>query len=195
MISTKIHSFNGLIVDDRLKNQDTINMIKILDRLIKPDEIYKDLLEIDFSALANQAFRLVMLDIDNTLARHGSHEADEFARTAVARIQQAGLVCSIVSNAAPHRVQQYAASLGLPYEALANKPSTKALKRSFGKAGVAASQTVMIGDQLLTDMMAAHRAGCRAILVRPRFPEEVWNVRLKRRIEKILLRRYKMNSK
>ena len=167
-------------------------MIKKLDRLIKPDLFITDLHQIDFRQLYDQGFRLVMLDIDNTLARHGALTADDYARSARDRIRDAGLQAWIISNGGERRVHSYAASLGLPCVPMANKPSRRALRLACRQCGLQPGQAVMIGDQLLTDMVSAHRAGCLAVLVRPRFRKEAWNVRLKRYLEKIFYHRYQL---
>jgi HAD superfamily phosphatase (TIGR01668 family) len=165
-------------------------MLQMIDRLFKPDACYHDLLQIDFAAYASLGFKLVLLDIDNTLARHGARQGDDFAREAVLRIYSAGMDCRIISNAAISRARQYATSLKLSFTAMANKPSPKALLDACRESGIPASQAMMVGDQLLTDIAAARRAGCLAILVKPRFEHEAWNVRLKRLLEKTILRRY-----
>lgn len=167
-------------------------MIRKIDRLIKPDEFCSDLCQTDFVHYHVLGYRLVMLDIDNTLARHGALQADDYARDVVARIRAADLQCWIISNGNERRVRGYAASLGLPCIAMANKPSTRALRRACRDSGVMPAQAIMIGDQLLTDIVGAHRTGCLAILVRPRFAAEAWNVRIKRRLEKLFYRRYQL---
>lgn len=163
-----------------------------LERLFKPDEIYIDLQEIDFANYARQGYLLVMLDIDNTLAHHGSDRADEYACEIVRRIQAAGLICWIVSNGKKDRIGRYAASIDLPYVAMSNKPSRRAFRHVCQLTGIAADRAIMIGDQLLTDIFGARRAGCHTILVHPRSQQEAWNVRVKRGIEKPLLRRFKL---
>jgi predicted HAD superfamily phosphohydrolase YqeG len=48
----------------------------------------------------------------------------------------------------------------------------------------------VVGDQLFADVMAARLAGLASILVRPIHPEEEpWFTRLKRPLERVLLRR------
>ncbi|HAL74050.1 MAG TPA: YqeG family HAD IIIA-type phosphatase [Clostridiales bacterium] len=165
-------------------------MLQMIDRIFKPDACFQDLLQIDFAAYASLGFKLVLLDIDNTLARHGAHQGDDFAREAVRRIFESGMDCRIISNAATSRTRQYATSLSLSFTAMANKPSPKALLEACRRSGIPAGQAIMVGDQLLTDIAAARRAGCLAILVRPRYEYEAWNVRLKRLLEKTILRRY-----
>ncbi len=167
-------------------------MIKKIDSLIRPDQFFADLLQIDYAALYQNGYRLIMLDIDNTLARHGSLEADDYARNALVQMKKAQFQCWIISNGGNRRVRRYAASLDLPCVPMANKPSTRALKLALKQSGVKPDQAIMIGDQLLTDIVSAHRAGCLAVLVHPRFHKEVWNVKLKRFIEKYFYRRYKI---
>lgn len=42
----------------------------------------------------------------------------------------------------------------------------------------------MIGDQLLTDVVASNNAGVRSVLVKPVLPSDAWNTKLNRFIEK-----------
>lgn len=167
-------------------------MIKAIDRYLKPDYYTDNLLHVDFSGFFDQGFRLVLIDVDNTLSRHGSKIADGYARKVIATIQAAGLSCMIVSNAGTRRIRAYAADMRLPYHARSHKPMTKALDLACRRHAVRPEQTLMIGDQILTDILAGKRAGCRTILVRLRDPHEPWGLQIKRLIEKILLRRFKM---
>lgn len=168
-------------------------MIRRLDKLIRPDEFYSDLLQIDFESFYQRGFRLIMLDVDNTLARHGSQQPDDYARQVIARIQAAQLKCWIISNGGERRVSHYAATLNVPGIPMAKKPSRRALRFACQSSGVQPSQAVMIGDQLFTDIISAHRTGCRAVLVQPRFEKEGWNIKIKRQIEKLISRKYKTN--
>jgi uncharacterized protein len=165
-------------------------MMKWIDRLIQPDEYYINLLQVDFSRLAAQGYRLVMFDIDNTLGPHGSLAADDFAREAVGRAQSAGIRCWLVSNGSGKRIRQFAESLGLPCVPMAMKPLSMGLRRACRQAGVQPGQAVLVGDQVMTDIIGGHLAGCRAVLVKPLSQRESWNVKLKRRLEKLLLRRF-----
>lgn len=169
-------------------------MILHLDRLLKPDIYCSDLITLDYPALYRQGYRLVLLDVDNTLSRHGARQPDDYARQVVGRIRSAGLDCRLISNAGARRITAYAADLGLPAIARARKPFIWALLRACRQSGVLPGQTVMIGDQLLTDVVAGHRIGSLAVLVHPRFRQEAWNVRAKRFVERLFYRRYKLGK-
>lgn len=167
-------------------------MMKFIDKYLKPDYYSDSLLQLDFSSFFQQGFRLALIDVDNTLSRHGSKIADGYARKAIAAIQSSGIACMIISNAGPHRIRSYAADLGLPFHARAHKPMTQALDLACRQYAVRPEQTLMIGDQIITDILAGKRAGCKTILVRPRELHEPWNIYLKRILEKVLYRRFKL---
>jgi HAD superfamily phosphatase (TIGR01668 family) len=162
-----------------------------LYKLFEPDRIYQSIDRIDFAQLFAKGKRLVLLDIDNTLVRHGSHAADAFAHSIVARIQAAGLTPYIVSNAKPSRARRFAESLSVPFTGLAGKPSPHGLLKGCTETGFPAEQAVMIGDQLFTDILAARRAKIMAILVLPLDRREVWNVAIKRIPEAPFMARFR----
>ena len=163
-------------------------------RHFQPDVIYPAIDQIDFLPWAAQGIRLVLLDIDNTLVRHGSRAGDDKARQTIERIRRAGLLPYIVSNAKPSRARQFADSLGVPCVGLSGKPSPRGLKTAMQKSGFLPDQTVMIGDQLFTDVRAARNAQVMAVLVLPVDRHEVWNVAIKRCLEAPLMQAYRKNT-
>ncbi len=153
-----------------------------------PDLIVASPGQLDYRKLAEEGFRLVLLDIDNTLALHGSRTADDFARSVVERIEGAGLVPVITSNARRQRAETYAGSLGLGFIPEAGKPGIGAICRELSERDCRPDQALMIGDQLLTDIWSARRAGLPVILTDKRARSEIVTVRFKRLIEWLLIR-------
>ena len=47
---------------------------------------------------------------------------------------------------------------------------------------------MMVGDQLMTDMVAANEAGVRSILVKPLLDTDKWDTRINRFFERIVWR-------
>ena len=56
------------------------------------------------------------------------------------------------------------------------------------KVGVPAEQTVLIGDQIFTDMIAGNLAGVQTILVRPQSRRDLWYTYILRAMEHMVLR-------
>ena len=73
----------------------------------------------------------------------------------------------VSNNRSGERVTEFCADLGVPYEGHAGKPSTRGLEAGMKRAGVTRKETAMLGDKLLTDMLAANRAGVLALMVEP----------------------------
>lgn len=156
-------------------------------RYLRPDTAARSACEIDYETFYANGFRLVLLDLDNTLSAHGSTHPDDFAREAIRIIREAGLKPALVTNAKKTRGTAFAAELGIPVIPLAGKPLARKIKALIQEMGFTPKQTLMVGDQIFTDVLAARQAGTHSVLVLPRFTEEAWNVKLKRWLEKPFL--------
>ena len=96
----------------------------------------------------------------------------------------------LLSNGRSRRIGRLAERLGLPFVSQACKPFPFGCQRAMRMLGLTGRQTAVIGDQLFADVMAARLAGLPSILVRPIHPEEEpWFTRMKRPLERVLLRK------
>ena len=164
-----------------------------LGRMYRPDGNVDSILDIDFDAVSAAGYRLVLLDIDNTLVMHGKDQPDETAIEAVRRIRMARLDCIVVSNARSSRSKVFCDRLGVDCISYAGKPSPRGVLEACRRKGVPAGFAVLVGDQLFTDIAAARRSGCASILVRPRSRTEPFPLMLKRLLERPLIRCFSLN--
>lgn len=74
--------------------------------------------------------------------------------------------------------------------AQAKKPGIKKIMQRLSELNLQPEQTLMIGDQIFTDIWAGRRAGCVTIMVEQRFANEAIQIRFKRKIEQFLFKRY-----
>ena len=81
--------------------------------------------------------------------------------------------------------------MGLPFYAKAGKPFKKNVLRAMADIGTSREDTILIGDQVFTDVWAAHNAGIRAILVPPIRDKRDILTRFKRLLEIPVLNKYK----
>ncbi len=169
--------------------------MKIGKSFISPNLYHNSLADVDFKNLSEQGYKLVLLDIDNTLAIHGSQIADEYAISQITRIRAENMDCIIISNAVKKRAKIFAESLGISYLPNSHKPSRRGIRLAmllypeYNK-----SQLLIIGDQLLTDILAGNRAKIFTILVDPISLMEARQVRIKRPLEKMLKFIYKIKK-
>lgn len=141
--------------------------------------------------LAELGIRALLIDIDNTLAPYEQAEPDEAIIAWFEGMREAGISASLISNNHPPRVELFNRSLGLDAYPDSHKPSGKVLRLAMQKMGSDETNTAVIGDQLLTDALAAHRLGLRAIIVPPIKDKTSLFFRFKRWLERPYIKRYK----
>ncbi len=118
--------------------------------------------------LKSRGVTLLLSDLDFTLAAKSTRRPDQPLRDWIAELGRSGIRFMIVSNnRSGTRVTEFCADLGVPYQGHAGKPSTRGLEAAMALSGTDRVHTAMLGDKLLTDMLAANRAGVLALMVEP----------------------------
>lgn len=157
-------------------------------RLLRPDQTVASLAQLDLRELHRQGYRLLLLDLDNTLLAWRQPEIEQALHAWVEQLRQDFTVC-LVSNASRKRLRRQAQVLQIDWVAMAHKPATRGLRKAMRKFECPAEQTVMIGDQLFTDVLAGNRLGLHTVLVAPLGAEQWWMKPL-RRLEGWVLERH-----
>ena len=135
---------------------------------LTPDYLFDSYREITPDFLHRQGIALLLTDLDYTLAPKAVRRPNEALKSWIAELQGAGITVMIVSNnRSGRRVTDFCAELGIPYQGHAKKPGTEGLRKAMARAGKGNSETAMLGDKLLTDVLAAKRAGVLSLMVEP----------------------------
>ena len=133
-----------------------------------PHRVFGCYADITPDYLTEQGVTLLLSDVDFTLAAKKTPRPDQPLRDWIADLAAHGIGFMIVSNnRSGRRVTEFCADLGVPYQGHARKPSPRGLYAAMERAGADAAHTAMLGDKLLTDMLAANRAGVLALMVEP----------------------------
>ena len=133
-----------------------------------PDRIFDCYAQITPEYLRSRGITLLLSDLDFTLAEKKTRRPDQPLRDWIAALDRAGIRFMIVSNnRSGSRVTEFCADLGVPYQGHAGKPSTRGLEAAMARAGADRAHTAMLGDKLLTDVLAARRAGVLSLMVEP----------------------------
>ena len=136
--------------------------------MLTPDILFDSYRDITPAFLQSQGVTLLLTDLDYTLAPKAVRRPDEGLRQWINGLKDAGITVMIVSNnRSGVRVTEFCGDLGIGYQGHAGKPSPKGLRAAMERTGADPAHTAMLGDKLLTDMLAAHRAGVRAWMVEP----------------------------
>lgn len=126
----------------------------------------------------------ILLDVDNTLALHGSQTPFPGTVAWAQDMRAAGIRLILVSNNFKKRVAPFAAKYGLPFLALSLKPFPAAYHRAVRQLGAEPAEAVVVGDQIFTDVFGANWAGMKSILLVPADMEQSLSFRVRRALEK-----------
>lgn len=151
-----------------------------MGNILRPKMCAHMVKDIDFAMLAQKGYRYAMLDFDNTLAPDHLTEPIDYSYEMINLMKKNGFSLCLVSNAKSDRSKGIAEKLGIPCVTYAHKPRPTGVFSGMEKIGATPSETVMIGDQIFTDVIAGNRAGVYTILVDRYSKKEVFYVVLKR---------------
>ena len=158
---------------------------------LRPDFCAPRLADVPLTALGGA--RVLLLDADNTLSPWRGAVPDPAAARWVESAKAAGFRLCIASNSDAERLRPLEEAPGIPAFPRAGKPLPSGLRRIAREMGAAPGACALIGDQLLTDVLAARLAGMRAVLLEPLDPSrEFTGTRVNRVLERILLRIFRI---
>ena len=126
------------------------------------------------------------MDFDNTLGPDHATEPEDYSYKCVKLIEETGIKCCLVSNAKSGRSAKIAEMLGIPVVTYAHKPGTSGVLKAIKLMESTADKSVMVGDQVFTDVIAGNRSGVRTFMVEKLHKSEIWYVLLKRPFEKLV---------
>lgn len=119
-------------------------------------------------ALRKAGIRLLLADLDNTLAPYEEALPSPALREWKEALEAEGIALYVVSNSRKsRRCPDFCEELGVPYVRHAGKPGTKGFREALERTGVQGKEALVVGDQIFTDILGGNRAGIPTLLVRP----------------------------
>ena len=159
-----------------------------------PDAWVASTYDIPFEKLYRKGYRGIIFDIDNTLVPHGA-PADARAEALFARLKEIGFAFALISNNKGPRVQMFNENIHAYTVCDAHKPSPVNYLKAAALMDVPKDKVLFIGDQIFTDILGANLAGMPSFLVEPFQMEPFLRFRLKRFLEKGILKRYRKKER
>lgn len=132
-----------------------------------PDEHVKSILEINPKHLQERGIKGIITDLDNTLVEWDRPSATPQLIKWFEEIKEHNIIVTIVSNNNEERVKAFSDPLQIPFIFRARKPMVRAFNQALSQMGIKKEEAVVIGDQLLTDVLGGNRSGFHTILVVP----------------------------
>ena len=146
----------------------------------KPDYMVEAVYHLSAERLQALGVRAVMVDLDNTLIAWNNPDGTPELLVWLEEMKAAGIKVIVVSNNKQERVARAVEKFGVEYIWRAMKPFALGINKALKRFDEQPEHVVMVGDQLMTDIRAAHRAGVKSILVKPLVESDAWNTQFNR---------------
>lgn len=153
--------------------------------------------DIDFNSLYEQGKKVILFDLDNTLASYQDVFPTQKQLELNEKLRKIGFKIYIVSNNHENRTKLYTSKFVVDdYLTLARKPFKYRVNKFLKKINTNCGEVVMIGDQLLTDIVCANKIGVDNILVHSISRKtEKWYTKINRKREKLVLNKIARKNK
>lgn len=158
--------------------------------IFKPFLMLKSIFDITPELLSEMGIKALLLDVDNTMAIYHTDVPIDGIDKWIDAMKSSGIDLHILSNAKPKRLTRFANNVNLPFFCMSLKPLPFKINKAIKALGVKKSEVALVGDQMFTDILGGNLANIKTIWLEIIEPETKLSFKIKRKIEKIMRRKY-----
>ena len=162
--------------------------------LLKPKIKLQKITDITLDILKQKGIDSLLLDVDNTMSTHHGTVLTDGLRDWIKKMQDGGIKLCVLSNSKEFRVGPFAKRIELEHISLGLKPLPFGYLRGVKKLGSKRKNTAIVGDQIFTDILGGNAVGVQTILLTPIKLEDGWSFKLRRRLEKVVFKLYRIEN-
>ncbi len=134
----------------------------------------------------------LFLDVDNTLSIHHGKEYVDGLYKWLSNMKENGISLILTSNSKFQRVEPFAKGLDLDFVSMSLKPLSRGFRIAKKRLGADKNEICVVGDQMFTDVLGAKLYGVKVILLKPILLEDKISFKIRRYLEKVLIRLLKI---
>lgn len=157
---------------------------------LKPDIYKQSIFDIDYKKLLKSNIKCLVFDLDNTLGLIDEEYCPDKTKKLIKKLKRDFLVI-IISNNTEKRIAKYKNELELDAVSFAMKPLTVGLGKIKKRYNLEKNEMLMIGDQLVTDILSGKLFGIKTALVEPFGKKDLKITSLNRKIENNIIEKYR----
>lgn len=170
-----------------------VNKMKNILEKFYPFEYVDSVFDIDYKKLYDKGYRGIIFDIDNTLVSHGKPSTKEIDELFIS-IQNIGFKTFLLSDNGKTRIEEFLKNIDSLYIDNADKPHIENFNKAVEILQLSKNQVVYIGDQIFKDIYGANKSGIDNILVKFIGWETETKIGIRRKLEKVILKFYRLNK-
>lgn len=157
--------------------------------LFRPKMYQKTIFDINYNVLKEDGIKCLVFDLDNTLGLISHKNCPDETIKLINKLKKDFIVV-ISSNNTKKRLKPYLEELGIDGIAWSMKPSIKGLIQIKTKYKLKKKEMCIIGDQIVTDVLAGNRYRIKTVLVDPLGEKDLRITGLNRKIEARIVKHY-----
>lgn len=155
-----------------------------------PDIYIEKVTEITLEMLKENSVYGIIIDVDNTIIDIDKNYLEGIDKWCE-NLKQNGIKFCILSNTNKiKKVVKVANFLKIPFIYFAQKPNKKGFQKAMRIMNLNELNIAVVGDQILTDIWGGNKMGMYTILTKPINERDILITKIKRPIEKIILKKY-----
>lgn len=162
--------------------------------MFRPNVKLDKITDITVSILKKYNIDSLILDVDNTLSTHHGQVLTDGLSEWLLNMRENNIKLTILSNSTSKRLDPFAKKIGLDYISLGLKPLPFGYIRALKALGSKRKNTAIVGDQIFTDTLGGNIVGLKTVLLTPIKPETSLRFRMKRRVERFLIKALKITN-
>ncbi len=162
--------------------------------LLKPKIKVERVTDITPQILKKYDINALILDVDNTLSTHHGQILTDGLLEWIELMKQNGIFLTVLSNSKEKRVKPFAEKINLEYISLGLKPLPFGYLRAMKRYSLKRKNTAIVGDQIFTDILGGNLVGIKTVLLTPIKLEDGWSFKLRRRLEKLIFKLYRIKN-
>lgn len=152
-----------------------------------PDIYAKSIYYINYDKLKENGIRCLLFDLDNTVAPLSLKKPNHKIKELFIKLKDMGFKVIIFSNSGKRRLKPFKDLLGVDCAFSCKKPMIKKYEVILKEYKFNVSEVVMIGDNLVTDILGGNKVGITTILVNPISTHDHLMARITRLYEKRII--------
>lgn len=154
-----------------------------------PDIYVKSIYYIDYEKLKERGIKCILFDLDNTLAPLSLKKPNKKIKELFIKLKKMGFKTIIFSNSGKSRLKPFKEELEVDCAFNCKKPMRKKFDVILKEYKYTVSEIVIIGDNIITDILGGNKVGITTILVNPISNKEALTTHIIRKYEKIIMRK------
>ena len=144
----------------------------------------KSIYEVDPNFFKKQGIKVLFIDLDNTLDSFKAYHAKQNAIDYIKSLLEIGITPIVVSNNKGKRVSNFASDLKIDFVSSARKPSGRKIRNKISDLGLTNDDVMLVGDQMMTDVLAGKNSKIRVMLTEKIVKEDQWTTHINRLFDK-----------